>query len=275
MIHLVDVGARDGIDPRWKRFYDQLRVTAFEPDTSECERMRRKTWPYQMQVLPHALGALDNEDATLYITEQPGCSSLLRPNHKLCDQFHYGKAMRVAYTLPVRLCRMDTVLDEQPDVLKIDTQGTELDILMGAGKLLDRTIAVECEVEFVSQYEHQALFGDVDAFMRKAGFELRGIRRTYWRNLSSRYTHAAGGQLIHGDALWLRMDALNNPVGHTILSAYRQHDLLAAFGAHHLIPKPSKWRQFIGKLDSNRELRRFIDSCRPVTASDWHDPDFF
>jgi FkbM family methyltransferase len=274
-IRLVDVGARDSIHGRWAPFHSELDVIAFEPDLTECTRLNTTDFPYAIRFLPVALGAKNDEAATLYITKAPGCSSTLKPNTELVSKFPFGPNMEIARTQPVKLQRMDSVLTLlQPDVMKIDTQGTELDVLIGAGTLLDNTIAVELEVEFVEQYLGQALFADVDAFMRSKGFTLRGIRRTFWRH-KAEHRHASGGQLIHGDALYLRMDRIGSPVSLKILAAYRQFDLLAAHGAAHLIPRMSKWRTLLGKLGVNRELRRFVDSLRPATAGDWHDPDFF
>ena len=276
-IRVVDVGARNGLDKRWQPFHQQLEVIAFEPDPIECERLNGLQWPYPIKFLPRALGAHDGEKATLNICKAPGCSSLLRPNLDLVRQFPFGHNMEVVKEYPMVLSRLESVCAVQPDFIKVDTQGTELDVLRGAGRLLDQTIAVELEVEFVPQYERQALFADVDDFMRKQGFVLRGIRRTYWRN-QGEHAHPFGGQLIHGDALYLRPELLDSQKGHVILAAYRQHDLLAKFGAHHLIPKEPRLTRTLGKLlsgFSNRELRRFIDRLRPASAGDWHDPDFF
>src|SRR5688572_16193220 len=154
-VTLVDVGARGGLDPRWRPFYGSLSVVGFEPDPTECARLNERQWPYRARFLPNALGARDGEVATLYLCKQPGCSSLLRPNVVLCDQFAYGSNLQVVGEHAVTLSRMDSVCDVQPDVLKVDTQGTELDVLRGAGALLQRTRAVELEVEFVAQYENQ------------------------------------------------------------------------------------------------------------------------
>lgn len=276
-IILADIGARGGIDERWHPYGDHVEAIAFDADPVECERLNGLEFPYKIQFLPYALGATDGESATLNICRKPGCSSLLEPNMDLCDQFHYAPNMHVVERLPMELARLDTVCSIQPDVMKIDTQGTELDILKGAGNLLQGTIAVELEVEFVEQYKGQALFSDVDGFMRSQGFMLRGIRRTYWRNRAD-YLHANGGQLIHGDVLYIRPDKIDCPKGHIILAAYRQYDLLAHFGIQNLIPKRSLFTRAVTKLLSgypNRELRRLVDKFRPIAATDWHDPDFF
>ncbi len=276
-IRLVDVGARGGIDARWKPFHSILEVIAFEPDADECSRLNTFAWPYAVKWIPAALGAADGERVTLHICKQPGCSSLLVPNDSLCRNFAYGPNMEVVRSVPLVLSRMDSVVGVQPDVIKVDTQGTEIDVLKGAGALLDKTVAVELEVEFIPQYREQALFSDIDLFMRAQGFLLRGLRRSYWRN-DARFTHPFGGQLIHGDALYIRPEMIDSPKGHAILAVYRQYDLLATLGAQTLIPRESTLIRILGRMlsgYSNRELRHFVDRLRPASASDWHDPDFF
>ncbi len=197
---------------------------------------------------------------------------------ELCSAYPYGKEMEVVGELPVALSRMDKVCtDFQPDVIKVDTQGTELDVLRGAGHLLDSALAVELEVEFVPQYEGQAIFSDVDLYMREQGFLLRGIRRTYWRTKAD-HVHSYGGQIVHGDALYIRPERMNCQQGHMILSAYRQYDLLAHFGASQLIPRESMILRAVSRFlsgYSNHRMRRFVDRLRPAKATDWHDPDFF
>ncbi len=265
-LKLIDVGARGGIDTRWKPYYEHLEVVGFEPDPDECAALNAKQFPYSIVFHPEALGARDNEEATLHICKSPGCSSLLEPNMKLCGSYPYGEFMEVVGKQMVTLNRMDTICkDFQPDLLKVDTQGTELDVLVGAGKLLDNVLAVELEVEFVSQYQDQALFADVDAFMRQQGFVLRGIRRTYWREKAD-HAHSFGGQLIHGDALYLRPERMDCSKGHIILAAYRQFDMLASFGAKHLIPKEPMLLRIASRILSgfrNREIRRFVDRLCP------------
>lgn len=280
---LVDVGARGGIHERWKPFRHYIEAYGFELDAGECARLNAAA--QGITYLPVAVGAVDGELATLHITSKASCSSLLPPSRKLCSEFSYAAdAMRVVSTSEVALSRLDTICRREqisPDVLKIDTQGTELDVLIGAGEYLQRAIAVELEVEFMEQYEGQALFADIDQYMRSQGFTLRGIRRTYWRNDHQSEISAHGGQLVHGDALYLRVES--KPQVYITLAAYRQYDLLRGLVATEpewqwLVPKPTRTQRVASALFSgwsNRQLRSVADFVRSRGATDWHDPEFF
>jgi hypothetical protein len=56
--------------------------------------------------------------------------------------------------------------------MKLDAQGSELDILRGGRGLLQSCVGVEVEVEFSPIYEGQPQFSDVDQFLREHGFVL-------------------------------------------------------------------------------------------------------
>lgn len=276
---LVDIGARDGIDRRWMPFVGNLSIFAFEPDPVECDRLNDIEHDYRITYLPYALGAVQEEKRTLHITRQPGCSSLLMPNTELLSGFEYGKQLEVVRQVEVAVNRLDSILEVSPDVIKIDTQGTELEILEGSEELLSNVTAIEVEVEFVEMYKDQPLFADVDSFLRSHGFFLRGLRRDFWRN-SARVDQPFGGQLMHGDALYLRQSLLASKKGFLILAAYRQYDLLANLGGTHFIPSQKLFERIVRRLISllpysNRDFRRTVDWARSGKATDWHDSDFF
>jgi FkbM family methyltransferase len=284
IVHLIDVGARAGLAKRWNPFLKQIRALGFEPDPVECTRLNAQK--SAVRYLPTALGEHDGESATLHITSQPGCSSILRPNRSLLRHYPYGAQMEVTKTIPVTLERMDTVCQREgfvPDVIKIDTQGSELAILKGAGALLKNVIAVETEVEFIPMYEGQPLFSDMDLWMREQGFQLRGLRRVFWRR-NGTHNSARGGQIAHGDALWIRPELIGSDKSLVILSAYGQDDLVAPLiqdrsDLRHLIPTPPRLipgllRRCFGS-DQNYRLRIWANRQQLADTTDWHDADFF
>jgi hypothetical protein len=56
--------------------------------------------------------------------------------------------------------------------MKLDTQGSELDILQAGERVLERCLGLEIEVEFRPRYRGQSLLAGVDGFLRRRGFAL-------------------------------------------------------------------------------------------------------
>jgi FkbM family methyltransferase len=172
---LIDVGARWGVVDLWREFGDKAKVFCFEADEEEAQRLSAETTTPNIEYIPVALS--DNDKGiTLTITEGVGCTSAYRPIRHLYERYPGCKIMR-----PVRSIRCpSTTLDqfigsrgiEIVDAIKLDTQGSELDILRGSQKALERCALVVVEVEFNPLYEGQPLFCDIDRFLRDRGFVL-------------------------------------------------------------------------------------------------------
>jgi len=241
-ITIVDVGARGGIHKRWERFGPYLNLVGFEPEQSECIRLNEQRWFVKTKFFPIALGSKQMK-AQLYTCQSPGCSSLLEPNVNFTKDFFYGDKLDVTGVTPLTVAPLTDICCKEnicPDILKIDTQGTELDILIGSIPLLDKIKLIELEVEFNPIYKNQPLFSDVDIFMRKNGYELLGLRRSHWRRKIAdnlRNISSNGGQIIHGDALYFNRRLLQSidlelvdAIKFIILfSAYKQDDFVIYF----------------------------------------------
>jgi hypothetical protein len=119
----------------------------------------------------------------------------------------------------------------------VDVQGAELDVLRGGTSVLKNLKLIELEVEFNYQYKGQALFSEIDLFLRKHGYALLGLRRSFWRHRESvdRGKTAGGGHLVHGDVLYYNAAELEPTKPLTtrdlaawllLLGAYRQSDFV-------------------------------------------------
>ena len=281
---VLDIGVRGGPNPRWLPFANDVTVVGVDADAAECARLTSQPSPLPVRYLPYALGSADQQQATLRLTRQRGCSSILEPNFPFLASFPYGRAFEIETTVPVTLTRLDTMCrkeDVRPDVIKIDTQGSELDILRGGEQALSSACLVETEVEFNPIYSGQPLFGDVDAYLRQRGFALLGLRRDYWRRTTTK-TSSLGGTLIHGDALFYRLDvpAEQRRRFAIALTAYNQLDFVEALGLQAPAPAPGSFVQrmvgtVLSSVRDHRGLRRWLDLSRPGGATDWHDPEYF
>jgi hypothetical protein len=97
------------------------------------------------------------------------------------------------------------------DFIKLDTEGSELDILKGAEKTLKNSVlGISVEVEFIKMYIDQPLFSDIDQYLRSLNFELYDLdlNRKTRSSLSPYSSSNVGiGQLVQGQALYLRDSA--------------------------------------------------------------------
>ena len=206
---LVDIGARGGLQPNWRRAKRHLRLVGFEPDPVEFARLTSVTDPATIYI--NAAVGREAAELTLNVTRDGGTSSLLEPNTDFLRRFPRVERFDVVKRVPVRTDSLDALLPangvDDADFLKIDTQGAELAILEGARATLgQRAIGVEVEAGFAPLYRGQSEFGDVDALLRGLGYALFDLRPSYWKRAKGARYGGPKGQLVFGDALYLKTE---------------------------------------------------------------------
>lgn len=192
---IVDGGANNG--STINLFLQQYRspvIHAYEP-IPELARVLEQKFSERSNVKVYglALGA-ENKTVSFNVVNNLVSSSILVPSD-LNKRLH-GEKMEIRNVVDVPQIRLEESLADSPeiDLLKLDLQGYELEALKGCGKLLQRIKIITTEIEFVSLYDGQPLFGDIDVFLRSNGFQIL--------NLYELYTHP-DGQLTAGDAVYL------------------------------------------------------------------------
>ncbi|MGH9386934.1 MAG: FkbM family methyltransferase [Vicinamibacterales bacterium] len=231
---IVDVGARGGLQESWNRIRENCVFVGFEPDAAEAERLQRGAKLNEQYVAK----ALYSECGMVrfYHCVAPSRSSVYQPNARVVAAL-YGTTdpFRVLRSAMIPVTTLDVLVAEgaipAPDFIKLDTQGSELAILKGSTESLRMSlVGLETEVEFSSLYEGQPLFGEVDSFLRDAGYELIGFRHLFtkadllfWERGDRGYTSAVEllrawacrlvppygswvgmHQLVYGDAVYFR-----------------------------------------------------------------------
>lgn len=154
-------------------------------------------------VLPLALGS--GRRATLYVTRNPGFSSIYKPT-ELLERFVPG--CEIVRELPVETVRLDEAAEThgfgETALLKLDTQGSELEILRSGPNVLNAAVAVAVEVSFDQFYAGAPLFGDVDAHLRTTGYRLIEMKRARLRPIGARADLGSTPQLVWAHALYVR-----------------------------------------------------------------------
>ncbi len=201
----VDIGARGGVHSLVEPIAPYVSVLGFEPDNAACAAVNAidaEPWA-TMHCLPVALSHRAGK-ATLYHCAASTNDSLRPINQKFVDRYNMTN-FAPAGMEEVQTETLDRVLADFPsqgEFLKLDTQGTEYEILQGAHNTLNRrTAAIYCEVEFAQIYQDQKLFSDVESLVRDYGFSFLGFDNMSFR---SRTPWKGRERLLHADALFIK-----------------------------------------------------------------------
>ena len=228
-IVVVDIGCRWGFAEKFIRSSDLFIVYGFDPDQEECARLSALYGNQSVHLVPFGLAGVPGK-RTLWFTAEPACSSLLEPDPELTRCYPALHCAQHVRRFEVDTTTLDLWAKEAGvdvvDYIKVDTQGTELEILRGGTKVLSTVRCLEVEVEFNPIYLGQPLFAEVDIFLRSQGFVLwnfsnhvhytrRGEQRVsvgedyiYYDDKHKVSHEVYGGQLYWANAHYIKKDVL-------------------------------------------------------------------
>ncbi len=153
-------------------YFPDSKIIAFEVDEKLCAELNDKT-TLNIKYYPTALGFKEQE-CTFYETKHPMCGSLYEPDEALLKFYNNLDVALLKSTCTVKTTSLDDFVEkysvEDVDFLKIDIQGAELDVFKGGLETLKKVVFIVSEVEFISLYIDQPLFGDVCAYLTKYDF---------------------------------------------------------------------------------------------------------
>jgi FkbM family methyltransferase len=227
---VLDVGCRWGFAQKFTAKKNLFEIYGFDPDADECMRLNEYYADESITLIPEALAQVPGP-RTLFLTEQPACSSLFQPDHHLTDNYPALTCARQLSTKEIQTTTLDLWASQNQvsviDYIKIDTQGSELEILKGGIAALQTVRCLEVEVEFNPIYLEQALFSDVDTFLRSQGFVLWkltnhvhysrdgtpdvpvGEDHVFYDDLQVEKYTVYGGQLYWANAHYVKKDVLS------------------------------------------------------------------
>ncbi|MFC2004693.1 FkbM family methyltransferase [Chloroflexota bacterium] len=185
------VGARSGnrAFPVLEKFEDDITNVLYDADESCLKQIERINLGLnsEITILPYYVGSTDLEKATFNLNYDPYTSSALDKNPDYDGWYFYFRnggydniikdTIKTIEKKEVPLRSLDSILHEnqtlpKPDILSLDTQGSEYDILTGAvDTLKENVLAVITEVEFHEIYAGQKLYGDISRFLKEYDFD--------------------------------------------------------------------------------------------------------
>ena len=218
----IDIGARGGVHDFVEPIAKLTAILAFECDVEECDRLMQNPEVYEpwaaFHIEPVALADIKST-AELVLLSAATNHSLLPPNTEFTQRYKMDKWTEIG-RVPLETELLDTVLFERnPDVshwgelIKLDTQGTEYEILQGADRTLtERTVAIVTEVAFCELYKGQKLFSEMELLLRKHGFSFYGFSKIHTRSCKTldKHNHVTAERAFYADAIFFK-DPLPGP----------------------------------------------------------------
>ncbi|MBN1574468.1 MAG: FkbM family methyltransferase [Deltaproteobacteria bacterium] len=218
----LDIGSRGGFVEDLLPMAFAVDAVGFEADKAECDKMNKLTSEMEipwrsLKYLPIALGK-NKKKQSLNIYSNRGCSSLLEADVELAESFSRGDYYQLEKTVEIETVSLDKVAEKynltDAVYMKIDVQGSEMDIINNGKQLLkNRILVVRIEVMFYPFYINQCTFKDLDGSLRDLGFiPMMFLEQHHWRRttkvklplLSEGQFPYSRGQLMHGDVLYFK-----------------------------------------------------------------------
>jgi len=197
---VVDVGANTGAFA--SSFFDagfDKRIVSFEPLPEAHEILTRRSNLNPLWLVGPRVALGDKDGIASFNVSRNGSSSSLLPMEARHSEV--APASQFIKAIDIEIARLDTVAppllgSSRRALLKIDTQGTELDVIRGASGILERIAAIRVELSFERLYAGQELFDEVYAHITGLGFSL-------WE-ISPVLRDPATGQMLQCDGTFVR-----------------------------------------------------------------------
>ena len=224
---IVDCGANVG---RWttatRRLFPTAKIIMVEANPDNEPALRNVARQTKAQLAMSLLMATDGETREFFSPIAGAGNTGSGVFRERTKWFGEGVVRRKLSSRTLDSILAEKDLLETVDVIKIDVQGAELPVLLGAGKALKAATYVLIEHSLVSYNEGSACWFEVDAVLRSKGFFMADIRE-----LHALFGVTAG----QFDGLYLKPSSPRFPA-----SKYHEHALCTKVispGAAYWIPR--------------------------------------
>lgn len=202
---VLDIGANSG------QFIQEIRqmgyrgsVVSFEPLSSAHKSLLKKSLsdPSWLVYERCAIGSCDGS-AVINISGNSVSSSILQMN-----EAHKSAEITSIYmdSEEVRTYKLDSIYENLQnnfkDFIKIDTQGFEWEVLLGATETLNKVFGILVETSFIELYSGQKLWLEIIQYLELRGFQL-------WA-LQPGFMDSKTGQLLQADVIFIRKEIFYN-----------------------------------------------------------------
>lgn len=188
-VNYIDIGARGGIkDSLPPILWECVSIIGFEPDMKATNFLDQ-----QPNSKCYTCGLSNkNEVVDFYLNHNGPTSSLYPANYPYIEQYNKknntGRITKKVVKVDCK--RLDNVLTEIPHLIKIDTQGSEFDILQGSENLLKKYAPVVITETWTKEvYRGARPAWSIMDYMDSLGYDLFDL------NVAAAWGHETNGKI--------------------------------------------------------------------------------
>ena len=176
---IFDVGAYVGDTiEQFKLSFPESYIHAFEPFDESFSSLKSRFQKTDKIFLNNmAVGDCSLVNTNMYITQNKGSSSLLKPTRG-ANEFWEGSPLSTQKEVKVETVTIDSYCQEYNiesiDILKMDVQGNELKVLQGAKRMLKerRVKLIFTEISIAPNYEQQSEMDEVIKLLKENKYKI-------------------------------------------------------------------------------------------------------
>jgi len=158
---VLDIGAHIGeYSARVKQLFPYMEVFLIEGNPY-CENY------LEQRGLPFTIACLSEEEKEIGLYMNPVNAICTGTSYYKETTHHYDNSIK----LTVNTKKLDDVVDREFDFIKMDTQGSEIDIMKGGTKTLAAAKFVQIELSLIEYNKGAPLKDEVVAYMESIGFK--------------------------------------------------------------------------------------------------------
>jgi FkbM family methyltransferase len=189
---ILDIGAHTGQFHSWsKRVWPDVGVFMIEANPLHESALDRLAMMNGDKYLITALGDKEREVTFYTRSDKPHTEG-----NSYYKEFNYWDIPQLVHESKVTLRMLDDIFEDDAvfDIIKLDTQGSELDILKGGENLVSRAKIIVLEVSFIEHNIGAPTTEETIRYMSSIGFEKK----------MSIGEHYDGDALVQKDLLFTR-----------------------------------------------------------------------
>lgn len=172
-IQVLDLGARYGLHPAFESLLGRCHIDLVDADPDEADRLRIQYRDHSRVTVHEAAVGRPGKQRRFALREHRGLSGFA----ELTPTLGWPEAIRGSATqqvLSLTARSLSSLVSKQSVFLKIDCEGSELEILESGEHSLRHIAGIRCEVNFRPLWTGASQFSEVDRFLADHNFDFLG-----------------------------------------------------------------------------------------------------